>query len=81
MPIFEYKCTDCESRYEIFHKTRETENDVLCPSCGSMKHKKLMSAPTISMSSYSSSYSSQPSSSCEDAPGGSCCMGGACGMN
>ena len=79
MPIFEYKCTECNSNYDVFHKTKEKEEDIVCPSCSSKSHVKLMSA-------FSSVMSSGSSSGCE---GGSCgmpsfsggCANGICGLN
>lgn len=79
MPIFEYKCTECNSNYDVFHKTKEKEEDVICPSCSSKSHIKMMST-------FSSVMSSGSSSGCE---GGSCgmpsygggCANGMCGLN
>ncbi len=71
MPIYDYKCDDCGTIYDVFHKVREVQEDVVCPDCESTKHTRLLSAPSISMGS-------QP-----DAPScatGGCC-GGSCGLN
>ena len=75
MPIFDYKCGNCALIYDVYHKGKELVEDIVCPSCGATGHKKLMSAPMVSMGSSSGSESS--SASCE---GGSCC-GGSCGLN
>ncbi len=77
MPIFDYKCSDCDKTYEVYHKVREMAEDVICPDCGSSNHKRLMSVPAISFAGKSNAGSSSDSS-CK--PGGSCC-GGACEMN
>ncbi|MFA6541569.1 MAG: zinc ribbon domain-containing protein [Bacteroidota bacterium] len=79
MPTYEYICKECSAKYDVFHKVREIEEDVVCPSCGSAEHRKVMSVTMMSMGgdSYSSSYDSSSSSSCES---GSCC-GGSCGVN
>jgi putative FmdB family regulatory protein len=72
MPIYDYQCADCGKTYDVFHKVREVEEDVICPTCGSAKHTRLISAPSFSMKS-------QP-----DLPtcgSGNCCNGGACGLN
>ncbi|MEW6060496.1 MAG: zinc ribbon domain-containing protein [Bacteroidota bacterium] len=76
MPTYEYICTHCNTRYDVFHKVREIEEDVLCPSCGSQQHRRVMSVTALSMSGASSSSFSDSSSSCES---GSCC-GGSCGV-
>jgi putative FmdB family regulatory protein len=74
MPIYDYKCTDCGSTYDVFHKVREIEEDIICPQCNSTKHVRLISAPSISMKGSSAP---EPMPSCSD---GSCC-GGSCGLN
>ena len=74
MPTFEYLCAECNTTYDVFHKVREIKEDVVCPSCRSAKHKRLISSPGVSVGSRKSD-----SSSCDDAPGG--CCGGACGLN
>ena len=76
MPVYDYRCTDCNKTYDVYHKSREVE-DVVCPSCGSVHHKKLMSIPVVSMGSTSSSSDCSAGSSCET---GGCC-GGSCGLN
>lgn len=74
MPIYDYRCDDCGSTYDVFHKVREVAEDIVCPSCQSTKHTRLISAPSISMNSASGAVRS-------DAPAPGCCMGGACGLN
>ncbi len=76
MPIFEYQCRSCKATYDIYHKVKEIEEDVICPECQSKEHKRLMSVSQFSMSGSSGAdYSSAPS--CES---GGCC-GGSCGVN
>jgi putative FmdB family regulatory protein len=72
MPIYDYKCGECGKIFDIFHKVREVQEDILCPACGSMKHTRLLSAPSINMGSR------------PEAPPcatGGCCPGGSCGLN
>jgi putative FmdB family regulatory protein len=76
MPIYEYQCSGCGKSYDVFHKVREVEEDVVCPGCGSTKHVRLISAPAFSVKGSGSSVS-DPVPSCTD---GSCC-GGSCGLN
>lgn len=72
MPIYEYRCTKCGTKYEILHLGREIAKDIVCPSCSSNKHKKLISSTSISMKGTAAGESSNVS--------GGCC-GGACGLN
>lgn len=41
MPIYEYKCLDCEKKFEIIQKSSDNNMQV-CPDCGG-KSKKLIS--------------------------------------
>ena len=77
MPVFDYRCSDCGTTYDVYHKGKEVSEDVICPHCGSATHKKLMSAASVSVGGKSDNSSFQ-GSSCES--GGGCC-GGACGLN
>ena len=75
MPTYVYKCNDCETKYEIFHKVQEKEEDVLCPSCNSKSAIKQMSAAFIGSSSSSQSIPSMGSTcACGNDPS-------MCGMN
>jgi putative FmdB family regulatory protein len=75
MPIYDYKCDDCGKTYDVFHKVREVIDDVVCPSCESKEHTRLLSAPNVSVGG-SPSNGFAPSCSI----GGGCC-GGACEVN
>lgn len=77
MPIFDYQCKDCNATYDVFHKVREVLEDVICPSCGSTNHQRLLSAPNIA----GVSPARQSSGAGRDAGFGGCCGGGACGLN
>ena len=75
MPLYEYACKDCGSKYEIFHIGREVVDDVVCPSCESKNYKRLMSVSNVGK------ISAGPSSASNDIPScASGCCGGACGL-
>jgi putative FmdB family regulatory protein len=80
MPIFDYRCKDCNQSFDVFHKVKEVEEDILCPSCGSKKYKKMMSRVSVSIHGgtpkVSSSADEFSGSSCDN-----CCNNGMCGMN
>ncbi len=78
MPIYDYKCSECGTTYDVYHKTREVAEDIVCPSCSSTKHTRLMSVPAAAVMASGSSTNASAAPSCES--GGGCC-GGACGMN
>ncbi len=81
MPLFEYKCADCNTKYEVLHKSATNLSDVSCPNCNSKNAKKLLSTFSASVSdSSSSSYSGGcENGSCGLPSGG--CASGMCGLN
>jgi putative FmdB family regulatory protein len=74
MPVYDYRCRSCGSTYDIFHKVREMPGDVACPACGSAEHIRLISAPSVRVSSGTAPRESAPVSA-------GCCGGGACSLN
>ena len=76
MPVFEYRCTDCSKTYDVLHLTKEKSEDIVCRTCGSVQHKKLISIPAASEKASAHDFSPSPSYG-----GGGCCGGGACGIN
>ena len=80
MPIFEYKCSDCDTKFEVLHKSSVNQNDVSCPKCNSNKSKKLFS-------SFSSTFNTSSDSSSGECLTGQCqvpagnCSSGLCGLN
>lgn len=74
MPIFDYRCKDCNTVYDVYHKGKEIIEDILCPQCGSRNYVKLVSAPAITIA-QSANTSSSRVPSCSTG-----CCGGACGL-
>jgi putative FmdB family regulatory protein len=81
MPLFEYKCEDCNTKYEVLHKSSTNLSEVTCPNCNSTKSKKLLSTFSASLNESSgSNYDSAcESGSCGLPSGG--CSSGLCGLN
>jgi putative FmdB family regulatory protein len=48
MPIFEYKCNDCNKKFDVLHKSSANQEEVVCPDCLSKNHQKLFSSFTAS---------------------------------
>ncbi len=68
MPIFEYRCTDCERQFEAFVTT---ERAAECPACHGAHLAKLLSSPgMVGSSNGSRNEASVPM-------GGGCGAGGA----
>jgi len=81
MPIFEYKCGDCDSKYEVLHKSLSNQQEVECPECGSKNSKKLLSSFSASMGSSSNFDGGCATGNCGiPAPTGGCASG-MCGLN
>jgi putative FmdB family regulatory protein len=62
MPLYEYKCSNCATKFEVLHRSATQTNEVTCPSCKSVQIKKLFS-------SFSSNVSSNPHSTNECSSG------------
>jgi len=43
MPLYEYKCNACESRFEVLQKIGADSSEVRCPRCGSGEVSKQLS--------------------------------------
>jgi putative FmdB family regulatory protein len=79
MPIFEYSCDDCGTKFEQLVRRTADANGVRCPSCG---HDHL----TTEYSTFAArSGASKSTASAESCGSGACgsgfCGSGACGMN
>ncbi|MBU2506957.1 MAG: zinc ribbon domain-containing protein [Bacteroidetes bacterium] len=82
MPIFEYRCSDCDTKFDFLHKSISNIEDVSCPSCNSSNSKKLLSIFSASMGSGSMSFGGGCSDgSCGIPAPTSSCASGMCGLN
>jgi len=84
MPLYEYKCKECNSKFEVLHKSADKLADVTCPECHSSNNKKLFSTFSASVASGSDvSAGNCASGNCSipesNYPGG--CASGMCGLN
>jgi putative FmdB family regulatory protein len=75
MPIYEYLCEDCGSKFE---KLVRNGDSVACPSCGQDHLKPQLSTFAAHASSGRSKAAASEMPSC---PGGMCQTPGLCGMN
>ena len=75
MPVYEYKCKSCSSKYEVFHFTKEIVEDIVCPKCKSNEYEKLFStfSANVSPSSNITNNYESPCMGCRNAS--------ACGIN
>ena len=76
MPIYEYQCQDCNTKFEKLVRRAAEAADVNCPSCGE-KHVAQQYS-TFSAHANGASAGRQEGPAC---PGGMCSNPGVCGMN
>lgn len=82
MPVFEYRCEDCNKKFEILHLSNSKLDEVVCPHCGSKNYKKLLSRIAKPVSEDSDFDSSDfDSGDDDDYSGSSCCSSGNCSCN
>lgn len=80
MPVYEYKCSECNNKFEYLHKSSTVQEKIVCPVCNSNKNQKLFSP-------FSSSTKSGYNSSSGECTIGNCglpantCASGMCGLN
>ena len=75
MPIFEYRCESCESKFEKL--VRRADDHVECPTCGTEKLE-------VQYSTFAAQTNGAPkgaSSEMPSCPGGMCQSPGMCGRN
>lgn len=76
MPIYEYKCDDCGTKFEKLMRRSEGTADLACPSCG---QKHLQQELSVFAAHANGSPKSDAGPMCPS--GGMCPTPGACGMN
>jgi putative FmdB family regulatory protein len=74
MPIYEYRCGDCNKKFEVFTPQRMNMDGAVCTACHSTNVRRLVST----FASVGGDMDASFSESGESAAGGGCC-GGSCG--
>ena len=74
MPIFEYLCDDCGSKFEKLVRRSAEADGVECPSCG-------RDHVTTQVSSFAARTSASAQDSMPSCPSGMCATPGLCGRN
>jgi putative FmdB family regulatory protein len=79
MPIFEYACDDCGTKFEKLVRRAADEGDLRCPSCG---HDHLTTQySTFAARSGTSKRAEAPGECGAGMCGSGMCQGGMCGMD
>jgi putative FmdB family regulatory protein len=85
MPIFEYLCDDCGTKFEKLIRRAEDSSGVACPSCGDNHLTEQLSTFAAHANGASANKSSSARKSSNDAMpscgSGMCGMPGMCGRN
>ena len=74
MPIYEYLCEDCDTRFERIVLKKQQE--IACPKCASKK-----AAIQLSVFATTGNGSGAAKSSTSNSGGGGSCCGGGCGCH
>jgi putative FmdB family regulatory protein len=75
MPIFEYSCDDCGTKFEKL--MRRSDDEAVCPSCGEKHVKQELST----FSAHANGASKAASPMMGGCPSGMCQTPGMCGRN
>ncbi len=81
MALYEYKCSDCEERFELMRSMSGADEAAECPDCGGFESRRLISN-FASITPGASALSTNPVMNARMASGGGgggCCGGGCCG--
>lgn len=76
MPIYEYRCDDCQQVTELLRPMSQAEDTVKCDSCGSLRTRRVQSV-------FAATVTGASGKDCP-ATGAGCCKcfnDGACGLN
>ena len=72
MPLFEYRCRECETSFEKLTRYDQADS-IACPQCGSVHARRLLSM----FATFSPTASTSPAPVATMGGGG--CCGGSCG--
>ncbi len=75
MPIYEYRCQDCGTRFEKLIRRQADETGLTCPQCG---HDHLVLELSVFAAHRGTSKASPAAPTCP--AGGPCPTPGACGL-
>ena len=53
MPIYEYECSKCGSRFDLRRKIDDSDDEIKCPKCGAEKPKRVFSVFATGLSADS----------------------------
>ena len=69
MPLYEYKCSRCDHRFEVLQRLGDEGANLECPECGHREVKKQFSTFASGGESTRSSAGSAPAGGCRAGSG------------
>lgn len=86
MPLFEFYCADCRSKFEVLTSYEASQEGMMCAACQGQNVRKLLSvfarpARSGGSSDFGDFGDSSDFGSDDSGMGGGGCCGGACGCH
>ncbi len=78
MPMYDFYCSDCRERFEVFTSYAASAGGVSCPSCQGSRVRKLFSVFATSGRGSGASADGFGDYAEDSGSGGGCACGGAC---
>ncbi len=72
MPIFEFKCIDCEEFFEVLFMSGDDTKEIKCPKCSSSAVGRVVSSTNYAMGASSASKQQKASTQTRNCSTGSC---------
>ncbi len=72
MPIFEFKCLECEEFFEILVMKQKEEKEIKCPKCSNHAVERVVSATNYAMGPSAQAKAQSASKQERQCSGGSC---------
>lgn len=77
MPLYEYYCADCKTRFETLRPMSKADEPIQCKQCESMKTARVLSLFAAHTGTHESGLAAESGS--RGFSGGCGCGGGSCG--
>jgi putative FmdB family regulatory protein len=75
MPIYEFRCRDCNSKFDTLVRSQDNLSEINCERCSSTNVRRLVSSFAM-VGGYDDTYVAS-----EASRGGGGCCGGSCGCS
>ena len=76
MPIYEYRCADCEQKFEKRRRMSQADDEIACPDCGSLHTSRGLSMFAAFSKGNGGSHAVAGGGGCQSCASGNC---GSCG--